>query len=188
MSLTYHVKRIVSPWLAGVGDLVGLPVSLIELDDNGGDMAPEQVVTEIKRAHGFAGAAAPAWVMIRGNERRFDNDLCVFLRVHAQVSIAVEVSGRVSLSRPGDRTPMYSHVVVRCGLPLPYERCKVQLFHSFVVNDGVSAASLKDADQMLVRCDFTGRKYVEAKDDRTIEIVAKYGRGWRLTRPLVPEV
>lgn len=183
--ITYKVSRIVSPWLSGVGDLLGLPVSLVELSSKGGQFGPDDIAQEIKRCHKAAGMTAPQWVLIRGDDSQVDNDLLLYLRVHTQLKVVAEVTGMVPMGESWDRTPMFDHVAVRLTLPFK-PPLRVQMIHSIVVRGVTSKLDLVGIHEELDRREFTGHRYAEGGEEVAIA-VAKFGRGWRLTRAIMPD-
>lgn len=183
--IVYRVSRIVSPWMSGVGDLAGLPVSLVELNPKGGQLGPDDIASEIKRCHKAAGVTAPQWVLVRGDDAQADNDLLLHLRVHTQSKVACEVTGKVGLGESWDRTPMFDHIAVRMTLPF-VPPLKIQMIHSVVLRGVTSKLDLVGIHEELDRREFTGRRYAEGGEDVAVQ-VARFGRGWRLTQSLMPE-
>jgi hypothetical protein len=165
--------------------MIGLPVSLVELSKTGGAFGADDIASEIKRCHKAAGITAPQWVLVRGDDSQMDNDLLLYLRVHTQSKVVAEVSGLIALGESWDRTPMFDHCAVRLTMPFK-SPLRVQMIHSIVLRGVQSKLDLVGIHEELDRREFTGKRYVEG-DEQAAIIVAKFGRGWRLTRPLIPE-
>lgn len=189
MALTYYVRRIVSPWMGGVGDLSGVPLVLVELAKPNGELVPlgqEMTPQDIARAVTLQLTVeqAPAWCLVRGDDAAVDNDLLTHLRVVSSLRVAVEVSGLVPLGVvQGDRTPMFDHVCLRMRLPMKV--IAAQIFHSIVVSRA-TPMRLEAVDADLVKRGFEGRKWIEGED--APGTVAAYGRGWRAATQAAPEV
>lgn len=179
--------------MAAVGDAAGIPVSLVEFSPTGGDMGPLDVAEEINRQHKVAKSAAPAWVMLRGDEPQMDSDILAYLKAKNQVRVAAEVSGKFPLGvlRHGgsdDRHPMFDHVALVVQLPFDPRKLKVQTFNSIVLRGRVSPKILSEFDAELARREYTGRRHVEGEgEDAATLVVARHGRGWRMTRAYCPE-
>lgn len=187
--MMYRVGRILSPWLAGVGDLTGLPVSLVELSPSGGEMTLHDIAADINALNRRGSVAAPLWTLIRGDESQVDNDLLVALRVLTRTNMVAEVSGAKPLGSQHDRTPMFDHVAVRTVAPsASVPVYKVQRIDSFVLRGPLeSTKPLAAISATLDKRGFQGRRYVEAEDEPTLHQVVAFGRGWRVTRPVLKE-
>lgn len=169
-------------------------MSLVEFSQDGGDMGPLDVADEITRQHAGAKIAAPAWVMLRGDEPQMDSDILAYLRAKNPVRVAAEVSGKFPLGvlrRGGsdDRHPMFDHVALVVSLPLDPRKLKVQTFTSIVLRGKVSEKTLTDYDAELTRREYVGKRYVEGEgeDSAATLVVAGHGRGWRMTRAYCPD-
>jgi hypothetical protein len=187
--ITYTVRRIVSPWASGVGDLAGRPVTLIEFRPDGGGVGIDEITSEVLKLHAHAGPSAPQWVLFVGDESQMDNDLFVFVRTRCRVQVAAQVSGIKGLGGPGDRTPVFDHTAVRANATVAWNKnpIRVQRVDSFVLYGDVTFDRISAAHRILDVRGYEGRRYVEGNTEEAASLVVRFGRGWRLTWPTVPE-
>lgn len=184
MSDSYPVDRIIYPWLGGVGFAMGLPVVLVELRHGAPSLTGDAIVAKVARLRRPLRDRAPRWTAIIGDTRLADNDLLLGLRVHVQCSTYIETDGSAPMCGRDGRLPMWEHVAVRVALPA--DKIHTERFDSVVVRDVPQDDDLSRFSAYLVKLGYNGPRYVEGRGAPTV--VARAGRDWRATAPLVGSV
>lgn len=187
MKKTYHVCRIVSPWMSGVGAVSGLPMTLVRLGPGGRALDPNALSDEVevvrRRATGYL--SLPRYVAVIGEQGYIDNDLLVLLKSRLRVLGYTETDGKKPMADETGRLPMWDHVAVRPRLPCEELRC--ELFHSVAIRGPFSLDHLAAFSAYLDKLGYNGPRYVEGQSDDKRDAVAAMGWNWRLTRVLVPD-
>jgi len=187
---TYPLQCLIPCWLGGEGFISGYPVLAVVLREAGSVSLGLHALFDRIRSAQPKGDAQPRLVAFMGDERYFDDQLLMLVRMRLCLPCYAEYCGERPMTDRFGIMPRWDHAAIR----LRNTRVTMSgglLFHSVVVPAPDHPGDLISLGRQIDRAGFKVSRYVSESgrsDQFDAKIVrAAAGSGFRLTRPLSKE-
>lgn len=182
----YPLQCLVPGWLGGEGYIAGLPVLAVVLREAGSvSLGLHEMFDRIQKARP-RGADAPRLVAFLGDERYFDDQLLMIVRLRLCLPCYAEYSGEKPMEDRFGLFPRWDHASVK----LRHAKVTISggmLFHSVVVPTPQYPDELVSLGKNIDRAGFQVTRYASASgrsDNFDAKVVrAAASSGFRMTRP-----
>ena len=187
---SYPLQCLIPCWLGGEGFIAGYPVMAVVLREKGSISIGLHDLFERIRKEKPTGDASPKVIAFLGDERFFDDQLLMLVRLRLLTPCYAEYSGERPMTDRFGLIPRWDHACIR----LRTTRLVISgglLFHSVIVPTPDHSADLVSLGRQIDKAGFQVSRYASASgrsdqfDARVVRGAAS--SGFRLTRPLSNE-
>ena len=188
--VTYPLQCLIPCWLGGEGFISGYPVTAVVLREKASvPLTLHDLFERIKRARP-SGDAAPKIIAFLGDEKFFDDQLLMLVRMRLLAPCYAEYSGERPMTDRFGIMPRWDHACLR----LKTTKMLISgglLFHSVIVPTPDHSSDLISLSRQIDKAGFNVSRYASASgrsDDFDARVVrGAASTGFRMTSPLVKE-
>ena len=188
--VTYPLQCLIPCWLGGEGFIAGYPVTAVVLREKGSvPLSLHDLFERIRRARP-SGDAAPKIVAFLGDEKFFDDQLLMLVRMRLMAPCYAEYSGERPMTDRFGIMPRWDHACLR----LKTTKMMISgglLFHSVIIPTPDHSSDLISISRQIDKAGFNVSRYASASgrsDDFDARVLrGAASTGFRMTRPLMKE-